>query len=110
MGAAGHGEIIFSGYVTASGTENAIESVTAHPLARFLMINCTEVSGIRPGVRVPGVTLLRVVKDRGIERAVAVAPSPGVRMIGAAVAFVAALKVDIVATRREALAHFEQKR
>jgi len=103
-------EIVFSGYVTVRGTEYAIDGVCQHPDARFLLINATDVTGFEPGVRVPGVTLLRVMKERGIKHAVAVAPSPGVRMIGSAVAFVAALKVDFFALRRDAIGCLEQKR
>jgi hypothetical protein len=103
-------EAAFHGRVAVRTVEEAIEQIRAERPARYFLLDASEVSGFDPDVRVPGVLLLRTLKDRKIEHAVCVAPAPSVRMIGAAVAFVATVKVDFFPTRREALARLAQKR
>jgi hypothetical protein len=106
-------EVIFRDYVTSAQVEDAIDdarrAMAAWP-ARFVIINTTETTGYDASVRRPGVALLGLLKASGVIGGATVAPSSAVRMIGSAVAFVAGLKLEFVATRPEALTHIDKKR
>lgn len=67
--------------------------------ARAILFDASEIAGFSPNVRKPGVELLSLIRARGIARAVAIAPTPGVRMMGAAIAFAAGLPLDFLETR-----------
>jgi hypothetical protein len=106
-------EVVFRDYVDSREVEFAIEQVErelgARP-ARFVLINTLETTGYNANVRAPGAKLLSVLKQRGVLCGVAIAPSAAVRMIGAAVAFVAGLQIDFVPTRKDAISKLAHRR
>jgi hypothetical protein len=99
-------EVSFRDRVTSGQVDQAIErarELLRNKAARLFLIDTLETTGYEPSVRGPGVALLKVMKEHGVIAGAATASSGTVRMIGAAVAFVAGLQVEFVPTREEAL-------
>jgi hypothetical protein len=99
-------EVAFRDRVTSGQVDQAIErtcDLLRNRTARLFLIDTLETTGYEPSVRGPGVALLKAMKQYGVVAGAAVASSGTVRMIGAAVAFVAGLQVEFVPTRDEAL-------
>jgi hypothetical protein len=105
-------EIQFFGYVTGSIAESAAAGARKHLADRpsFFVIDTSHATGYSPDVRVPGVALLRALKWDGLVAGFCIAGSASIRMIAAAVAFVAATPVTFVETRMMALAQIDEKR
>jgi hypothetical protein len=106
-------EVCFRDRVTSGQVEQAIEQardLLRKAAARLFLIDTLGTTGYEPSVRGPGVTLLKVMKDHGVTAGAATASSGTVRMIGAAVAFVAGLQVEFVPTREEALRKLDDLR
>jgi hypothetical protein len=103
-------EVVFRGHVSARVVDWVVEHVEQQRTPRFFLFDATDVAGYDANVRVPGVRLLEILKKRGAVAGVTVASSPTIRMIGAALAFVAALPVEFVATRNEGLERLARRR
>lgn len=98
-----------SGAIVTEAVNRLEEQLAAQP-ASFLVIDGTAIEGYSPDVRVSGVALLKVAKRYGIQCGVCVSPSSAVRMMGAAVAFVASLPFDFVETRTQAEQALQRRR
>ncbi len=106
-------EAVFVGYVTSQSVFDAIDLIKielGQRSAGFFLLDASATSGYDPDVRNPGVALLRTLKERGVAAGACVAPSATVRMIGAAVSFVAALPIEFVGTRAQALTGLQRRR
>jgi hypothetical protein len=105
-------EIQFFGYVTGAIAETAAAGARKHLAGRpsFFVIDTSHATGYSPDVRVPGVALLRALNCDGMVAGFCIAGSSSIRMIGAAVAFVAATPLTFVETRMMALAQIEARR
>ena len=106
-------EVIYSGRITGEEVDDSVtqtrEQLVRRP-ARFLIVDCGEITSYAADVRSGGVALLKVLKGCGAERAVCITPSPAVRMMASAVAFVAGLPVTFFAARADALRHLQERR
>ncbi len=104
-------EIQFFGYVTGAIAETAAAGARKHLAGRpsFFVIDTSHATGYSPDVRVPGVALLRALNGDGLA-GFCIAGSASIRMIAAAVAFVAATPVTFVETRMMAVAQIEARR
>jgi len=97
-------EAVFSGRVTVRDVETAIVGVKdelVRKRVRYFLLDATDTTGYDTDVRTPGVQLLKTLREGGVLSGVCVAPSSTVRMIGAAVAFVAGLPIKFVHSRAE---------
>ncbi len=106
-------EVVFRGYVTKAAVERAVGELRERLIGgafQFLVIDGGQISGYEADVRKPGVQLLRVAREAGIRGGVCVSPSSAVRMMGAAVAFVASLPFDFVAHRSMAIESLSRQR
>jgi len=106
-------EIQFFGYVTGATADRALADARerlAGGRPSYFLIDTIDVTGYSPDVRTPGVALLRALKSASLVAGFCIATSSPIRMIGAAVAFVAATPVTFVDSRRAALAQIERER
>ena len=106
-------EMKFRGHVSTREVEIALDGAKLAALRtrpRFFVLDATDTTGYDADVRRPGVELLKGLRELGVGFGVCIAPSSPVRMIGAAVAFVAGLPVKFVEHRVECEAALSAKR
>jgi hypothetical protein len=97
--------VFFRGHVTGAQTQSVIEAARTAlegRSVRFFVIDALDANSYSTDVRESGVALLRLFGKAGATRGVAVSTSGAIRMIGAAVAFVAGVRVEFVGSRHEA--------
>jgi hypothetical protein len=105
--------VIFRGNVTASQTEEVLEAAQRDLDGRSLrhfVVDAEHAVTYSADVRAPGVALLRTLRTAGATGGVAISRSPAIRMIGAAVAFVAGVRVEFVESRVQATDRLKQLR
>lgn len=106
-------ELSLRGHVSDRSIEYArtllLDLLLDLPRMRYFLVDTTTTDGYDESVRVPGVLLLRELRERGLERGVAVTDL-SVRMVGSALSFVAAVPVDFLPTREQAIARLEAHR
>ncbi len=103
----------FSGRVTGALLEPTVaevRSVVAARRPRFALFDTRDVESYSPDVRGPGSDLLRTLREAGLERALAVAPSAAVRMIGSALALATGTPLSFVESVDAAYARFAELR
>jgi hypothetical protein len=94
-----------SGHVEAIDVERlhlAVKALLDDGGAVVVVIDTSGISDFSPQVRVPGVPFLKALREAGVARLVAIAPSPMVRMMGSALALAAGLRIVFVEDKKAA--------
>jgi hypothetical protein len=101
-------ELTFTGAITPDVMARAISALQAQLVGRttvrYIVVDASQVSSFSVSIREQGIEMVRLLKEFGLRRAIAVYANAALRMFSLALSFACNLPTEAVATRDEAMA------